>query len=100
MSKKTGVISGDQQPDDVVVVGFSPAVAQAGAWQQAASAQAVAMVNETLSTQLQDTQSLATCSTGTTQALSAGSLKTSQRLHRAITTIQALKQTEPELSEL
>lgn len=88
MSKKTELTVCEQQADDCIIVGVSPVMAQAGAMLQAASAQALAIMNQTSWGQSQDTQALANSSKSTTQTLRAGSLKTSARLKRAINALQ------------
>lgn len=90
MSKQKDLSIGGPQADDAVVVGFSPVVAQAGGLQQAAAAQSMAITNQTMLGQSQDTQGLANCAKSTSQTLRTGSLKTANRLLR---TINALSET-------
>ncbi|MBO6506611.1 MAG: hypothetical protein JJ850_01515 [Kordiimonadaceae bacterium] len=90
MSKDKGVRVCAPLPDDAVVVGFSPVVSQAGGLQQAAAAQSLAIANQTMRAQSQDTQGLANCAKSTNQALKAGSLKSANRLLRTINALNHL----------
>lgn len=90
MSKKVKQITNEEHIDDGVVVGFSPMVSQAGTMQQAASAQATALINQMIQSQSQDTQLLANSSTSTRRSLGAGTQKTAQKLLRAINTFKEL----------
>ncbi len=96
MSKSAKLMTCDPQADDVVIVGFSPAMAQAGALQQTASAQALAIMNQARTSHLQSTQSLANCSKSAERTFSAGTKKNAQRILR---TINAVKGSEIPLSE-
>lgn len=90
MSKDKGLRIYPAQADDAVVVGFSPVVSQAGGLQQAAAAQSLAIANQTMRGQSQDTQGLANCAKSANQALRSGSLKTANRLLRTINTLSKM----------